>query len=107
MDSVGGIVKKVDLEPRMHMIADLSSDKFNLHLSHFIVELYEFPRFSARRCANLLYTMEALLPAENTSGEKGHVPLAAPALHTPSSSPTHSFCSTGLRRSCDSKVCMG
>ena len=74
MDSVGGILEKVDLEPQMHMIADLSSEKFNLHLSHFIVELYEFPRFSTRRDANLLYTMEALLPmpptAENTNGEK-------------------------------------
>ena len=74
MDSVGGVVEKVDLEPRMHMIADLSSEKFNLHLSQCSVELYEFPRFSARRDANLLYTMEAMLPmppaAENTNGEK-------------------------------------
>ena len=28
MDSVGGVVEKVDLEPWMHMIADLSSEKF-------------------------------------------------------------------------------
>ena len=48
MDSVGAVVEKVDLEPRMHMIADLSSEKFNLHLSQCSVELYEFPRFSAR-----------------------------------------------------------
>ena len=41
MDSVGGVVEKVDLEPRMHMIADLSSEKFNLHLSQCSVELYE------------------------------------------------------------------
>ena len=97
MDSVGGIVEKVDLEPRMHMIADLSSEKFNLHLSQCSVELYEFPRFSARRDANL---MEAMLPmppaAENTNGEKEPC----------STSRTRSSC-TGLRRSCDSKVRVG
>ena len=49
MNSVGEVVEKVDLEPRMHMIADLSSEKFDLHLSQCSVELYEFPRFSARR----------------------------------------------------------
>ena len=58
----------------MHMIADLSSEKYNLHLSQCSVEPYEFPRFSPRRDANLLYTMDAMPPmppaAENTSGEK-------------------------------------
>ena len=36
MDSVGGDVEsgeKVDREPRMHIMADLSNEKFSLHLN--------------------------------------------------------------------------
>ena len=42
MDSIGGDVefgKKIDCEPRMHIIADLSNVKFSLHLSQYNVEL--------------------------------------------------------------------
>ena len=42
MDSVVGGVESgemVDLEPRMHMMADLIKEKFSLHLSQCSVEL--------------------------------------------------------------------
>ena len=42
MDSTGWDIeswKKTDREPGMHMIADLSSGKLNLHLSQCSVEL--------------------------------------------------------------------
>ena len=57
MDSVGGDVEsgeKVDREPRMHIMADLSNEKFSLHLSQYNVELYGLPCFSARREASFL-----------------------------------------------------
>ena len=41
MDSVGGDVEsgeKIDREPRMHIMADLSSEKFSLHLSQCNVQ---------------------------------------------------------------------
>ena len=40
MDSVGGDVEfgEIDREPRMHIIADLSNEKFSLHLSQYSVE---------------------------------------------------------------------
>ena len=43
MDSVGGdneSGQRRDREPRMHIIADLSSEKFSLHLSQYSVELH-------------------------------------------------------------------
>ena len=74
---MGGDVESeenMDLEPRIHVIADLSNEKFSLHLSQCSVELYDLPCFSARREANLLYTTVAMVPmppaAEKTSGEK-------------------------------------
>ena len=38
---VGGVAngEKVDREPRMHIMADLIKEKFNLHLSQCSVEL--------------------------------------------------------------------
>ena len=51
MDSMGGDVEsgeKIDREPRMHIMADLSSEKFSLHLSQWSVELYGLPCFSAK-----------------------------------------------------------
>ena len=59
MDSVGGDVEsgeKIDREPRMHIMADLSSEKFSLHLSQCNVQLYALPCFSAKREASLLHT---------------------------------------------------
>ena len=50
MDSVAGDVEsgeKVDREPRMHIMANLSNEKFSLHLSQYNVELYGLPCFSA------------------------------------------------------------
>ena len=46
----------------MHIMADLSNEKFSLHLSKCNVELYCLPCFSANREASLLYTTEAMLP---------------------------------------------
>ena len=57
MDSMGwdvGSGKKTDCEPLMHMMADLSNEKFSPHLSQCSVELYGLPCFSAKREANLL-----------------------------------------------------
>ena len=58
----------------MHIMADLSNEKFSLHLSQCNVELYCLPCFSANREASLLYTTEAMLPIPNTTeknnGEK-------------------------------------
>ena len=77
MDSMGGDVEsreKIDREPRMHIMADLSKEKFSLHLSQCNVELYGLPCFSAKREASLLYTTVAMVPmppaAEKTNGEK-------------------------------------
>ena len=77
MDSVDGDVEsgeKVDCEPRMHIMADLSNEKFSLHLSQCNVELYGLPCFLARREACLLYTTVAMVPmppaAEKTNGEE-------------------------------------
>ena len=42
MDSVGGDLEsgeKIDHEPQMHIIADLSNKKFSLHFSQYSVEL--------------------------------------------------------------------
>ena len=57
MDSVEEGRERVDHEPRIHIIADLSNEQFNLHLS---VGMCVFPRFSARRDANLLYMTDAI-----------------------------------------------
>ena len=62
MDSMGGDVEKIDREPRMHIMAHLSNEKFSLHLSQWSVELYGLPCFSAKREASLLYTMVAMVP---------------------------------------------
>ena len=77
MDSVGGDVEsgeKVDREPRMHIMADLSNEKFSLHISQYNVELYGLPCFLVRREASLLYTTVAMKPmppaAEKNNGEK-------------------------------------
>ncbi len=48
------LAAKVDREPRMHITADLSSEKFSLHLTQWRVELYGLPCFSDIRDANLL-----------------------------------------------------
>ena len=60
-------------DPLRHMMADRRREKFSLHLSQWRVLLYDVLRLSARREANLLYTMVAVFsipPAlENTSGE--------------------------------------
>ena len=45
MDSMGGDVRvesgeKIDREPRMDIMADLSNEKFSLHLSQCSVELH-------------------------------------------------------------------
>ena len=72
MDPVGGDVEsgeKVDREPRMHIMADLSNEKFSLHLSQYNVELYGLPRFSARREASLLYTTVAMVPMPPAAGK--------------------------------------
>ena len=93
MDSMGGDVEsreKIDREPRMHIMADLSKEKFSLHLSQCNVELYGLPCFSAKREASLLYTTVAMVPmppaAEKTNGEKEPFPqhlrnLSAVFLH--------------------------
>ena len=50
MDSMGEDVEsweKIDREPRMHIMADLSNKKFSLHLSQCNVKLYGLPCFSA------------------------------------------------------------
>ncbi len=52
--TVLGSEAKVDREPRMHITADLSSEKFSLHLTQWRVELYGLPCFSDIRDANLL-----------------------------------------------------
>ena len=77
MDSMGldvELEERTDREPRTHMIADLSSEKFSLHLSQYSVELYGLPCFSAKREASLLYTTVAMVPippaAVNTNGVK-------------------------------------
>ena len=52
---MGGDVEsreKVDREPRMHIMADLSKEKFSLHLSQCNVELYGLSCFSVRREAS-------------------------------------------------------
>ena len=55
--------QKIDREPRMHIMADLSSEKFSLHLSQCRnVELYGLPCFSAKKEASLLYTTVAMVP---------------------------------------------
>ena len=77
MDSMGAseqFGEKIDREPRMHMMADCSSEKFSQHLSQCNVELYGLPCLSAMGEATLLYTVVAMVPippaAEKTSGEK-------------------------------------
>ena len=77
MDSMGEDIdsgEKIDCEPQMHIMADLRSEKFSLHLSQCKVELYALPCFSAKREASLLYTTVAMGPippaAEKNSGEK-------------------------------------
>ena len=77
MDSVGGEVEsaeKIDRDPRMHIMADLSNEKFSLHLSQCNVELYCLPCFLAKKEASLLYITVAMVPmppvAEKTNGEK-------------------------------------
>ncbi len=56
----------------MHITADLSREKFSLHLTQWRVELYCLPCFSNISDANLLYTIVAAGPippaAERTSG---------------------------------------
>ena len=45
IDSVGGDVEcgeKIDREPRMHIMADLSNEKFSLHLSQCNVDCTVF-----------------------------------------------------------------
>ena len=64
MDSMGWDVEseeRTDREPPTHMIANLSTEKFNLHLSQYSVELYGLPCFSAKREASLLYTTVAMV----------------------------------------------
>ena len=60
-------------DPRMHMIADLSSEKLSLHRSQCTILLYGLSCFSAISEASLLYTTVAVVPmppdVENTSGE--------------------------------------
>ena len=77
MDSVRGDVgtlEEIDREPRMHIMADLNNEKFNLNLSQCRVELNGLPCYSAKSEASLLYTTDAIVPippaAENNSGEK-------------------------------------
>ena len=62
MDSMGGDVEKTDREPRMHIMADLSNEKFNLHLSQCSAEMNGLPCFSVRREASVLYTTVAMVP---------------------------------------------
>ncbi len=52
------LAAKVDREPRMHISADLSSEKFSLHLTQWRVELYGLPCFSEIRDANLLLLVD-------------------------------------------------
>ena len=53
-DCEAGVWEKMDREPRRHMMADLSKEKFSLHLSQCSVLLYGLPCFSAKREASLL-----------------------------------------------------
>ena len=106
MDSMGEDVdsgKKIDREPRMHLMADFKSEKFILHLSQCRVELYALPCFSAKREASLLYT----IVVKKTVGRMSCVLFPSHALRMPSSSLTHSFDSTGLGWNFNSKVHMG
>ena len=103
MDSMGEDVdsgEKIDREPRMHIMADLRSEKFSLHLSQCKVELYALPCFSAMREASLLYTTVAmgpyLLRLKKPVGRRNRVLFPSHALRMPSSSLTHSSDSTGL-----------
>ena len=61
-------------DPRMHMKADLNSEKLSLHRSQNRVLLYGWSRFLAMRVAMHLYTTVAIGPmppdVEKTSGEK-------------------------------------
>ena len=56
------------------MIVDLSSEKFNQHLSQYSVELYGISCFSGNREASLLYATVAMVPippaAVNINGVK-------------------------------------
>ena len=62
-----------DLDPRRHIMEDLSNEKFSLHLIQCRVRPHHLSCFSAIRDANLLYTTVAvaLIPPAvvNTSGE--------------------------------------
>ena len=61
MDSMGEDVdsgEKIDREPRMHIMADLGSEKFSLHLSLCKVELYALPCFSDKREGSLSCTRQ-------------------------------------------------
>ena len=100
----------------MHIMADLSKEKFNLHLNQCSVELYGLPCFSAKSEASLLYTTVATVPiippvAKKASSPGRRNPILLPA-HThyiPSSSLTYSSDSTLnlLGWNFDSKVQVG
>ena len=99
--------EKIDHEPQMHIMADLSNKKFSLHLSQCNVELYGLPCFSAKRDASLLYTTVAMVPippaAEKNDGEEEPCSIS----HTHSSCAlffSNLFNSTELRWNFDSKV---
>ena len=111
--SVSGDVEcgeKIDHEPQMHIMADLSNKKFSLLLSQCNVELYGLPCFSAKRDASLLYTTVAikcqyLLQLKKNDGVGGavfyfpHTLFMCPLLHLSSCSIAHE-----LRWNFDSKV---
>ena len=114
VDGLGGwSCVESGLEPRMHMIADLSSEKFNLHLSQTCsVEPYEFPASHQDvRMPDLLYIMDcnaahactAVRTAFDSSGETGAMfsLRRTRSSYALNSSPTHSSGHTGLGRSCD------
>ena len=54
------------------IMADLSNEKFSLHLSQYNVELYSLPCFSARREASLLYTTVAMVPMPPAAEKKNN-----------------------------------